>query len=112
MVASASEALGPSAGPMDVRAFAAKPPTERLRLDSELARLSEQARSFARLPVARKLDLLRDIQRRTHEVAAEWVAAACRAKGISLDEPLSGEEWIAGPGVTLRNIRFLIRALT
>jgi aldehyde dehydrogenase (NAD(P)+) len=111
MVASATEALGPSAAPMDVRAFAAKPPTDRLRLDAELTRLSEQARHFARLPVAQKMDMLRDIQRRTHEVAEEWVTAACRAKGISLDEPVAGEEWIAGPAVTLRNIRFLIRAL-
>src|SRR5262249_26775839 len=38
-------------------------------------------------------------------------AAACRAKGISLDEPVAGEEWVGGPAVTLRNIRLLIRSL-
>jgi aldehyde dehydrogenase (NAD(P)+) len=96
---------------MDVRAFAAKPPTELARLDALLSRLSDEALPFARLAVSQKAALLREVQRRTHAISEEWVAAACRAKGISLDEPLSGEEWIAGPAVTLRNIRFLLRSL-
>ncbi|HEX3594768.1 MAG TPA: aldehyde dehydrogenase family protein, partial [Polyangiaceae bacterium] len=112
MVASSSEALGPSAGPMDVRAFAPKPPTERPRLDALLSRLSEEAREFARLAISQKVALLREVQRRTHAASEEWVSAACRAKGISVDDPISGEEWIAGPAVTLRNIRFLLRSLT
>jgi aldehyde dehydrogenase (NAD(P)+) len=112
MVASVSqEALGPSAGPILSRVFDAKPPTEEREIDGQLQRLRDHATEFARLGITQKIDLLRDIQRRTHEVAADWVTAACRAKGISLDSPLSGEEWIAGPALTLRNIRFLIRAL-
>ncbi|HEX4337534.1 MAG TPA: aldehyde dehydrogenase family protein [Polyangiaceae bacterium] len=111
MVASQSEVLGPSAGPMDVRAFAAKPPTERARLDALLSRLADEAQPFARLPIGQKIALLREVQRRTHAQSADWVAAACRAKGISMDEPLAGEEWIAGPAVTLRNIRLLLRSL-
>ncbi len=112
VAASQSDSLGPSAGPMDVRAFAAKPPTELSRLDALLARLSDEALPFARLPVSQKIALLRELSRRTQAISEEWVTAACRAKGISLDEPVSGEEWIGGPAVTLRNIRFLLRALT
>src|SRR5689334_2787958 len=111
MVASSSEAYGPSAAPLDVRAFAAKPPTEQRELDARLGRLKEAAQGFARLGIAQKIALLEDVQRRIHELAPEWVAAACRAKAIPFDDPLSGEEWIAGPAVTLRNVRFLMRAL-
>lgn len=46
-----------------------------------------------------------------HDVAPNWVAAACRAKGLDPDAPVAGEEWIGGPALTIRNIRFLIRAL-
>jgi aldehyde dehydrogenase (NAD(P)+) len=111
MVASSTEAYGPSAAPLDVRAFAAKPPTEQRELDARLGRLKEAAQGFARLGIGQKIALLEDVQKRMHALAAEWVAAACRAKAIPFDEPLSGEEWIAGPAVTLRNIRFLIRSL-
>ncbi len=111
MVAPSIETLGPSAGPLDVRSFAAKPPTEQPRLDALLSRLGESATPFARLAIGQKVALLREVQSRMHAVSEEWVAAACRAKGISVEEPLSGEEWIAGPAVTLRNIRFLLRSL-
>ncbi len=73
--------------------------------------LREHAREFARLSVGQKLDLLHDIGRRTRDAASDWVHAACTAKGIPADAPVAGEEWIAGPGLTLRNIRFLIRSL-
>jgi len=112
MVASVSQqALGPSAGPIVSRAFDAKPPTAEREIDRKLGRLHDHAREFARLGIGKKIELLRDIQQRTLQVAEEWVRAACRAKGLSMDDPVSGEEWIAGPALTLRNIRFLIRAL-
>jgi aldehyde dehydrogenase (NAD(P)+) len=111
MVASTTDALGPSAAPLDMRAFDAKPPTQQPQLDALLSRLSDQARHFARLIVPQKIELLRELSRRTHEVSEKWVSAACQAKGIALDAPVAGEEWIAGPAVTLRNIRFLIRSL-
>jgi acyl-CoA reductase-like NAD-dependent aldehyde dehydrogenase len=105
------EALGPSVGPLPARSFDALPVTGEKDLDRHVGRLREKAREFARLAVAQKLDLLRDLHRQTADAASEWVGVACRAKGISLDEPVAGEEWIAGPAVTLRNIRFLIVAL-
>ncbi len=87
------------------------PPTPQLELDRSLARVRERAREFARLPVSAKIELLRDVRRCTRDVAADWVAAACRAKGLEFEAPIAGEEWITGPVFLERNVRFLIRAL-
>jgi hypothetical protein len=105
------EAFGPSVGPIPDRCFDAQPPTAEKELDRLVERLKDRAREFARLKVATKIALLEECVHRTRDVAAQWVAAACRAKGIPLDAPVAGEEWIAGPALTLRNMRFLIRSL-
>jgi acyl-CoA reductase-like NAD-dependent aldehyde dehydrogenase len=105
------EAFGPSAGPMPARSFDARPPTAEKELDGHVERLRDRAREFARLPIATKIALIEDSILGTRGVAADWVAAACRAKGISPSAPVAGEEWIAGPAITLRNMRFLVRAL-
>jgi Aldehyde dehydrogenase family len=105
------EVLGPSVGPIPARSFDAHPPTAEKDLDHHVGRLRERATEFARLSVATKIGLLEDCLRGTRDVASEWVAAACRAKGISPSAPVAGEEWIAGPAVTLRNIRLLVRTM-
>ncbi len=105
------EAFGPSVGPIPARSFDAQAPTTEKELDRRVERLRDNARAFARLGVAAKIALLEDVFRGTREVADDWVAAACRAKGISPNAPVAGEEWIAGPALTLRNMRFLIRSL-
>ena len=110
MVAS-PDILGPSVGPNPLRSFDARPATSEPELDRQIERLGGQKREFARLAIQKKIGLLRDIQRRMHEVSREWVEAACRAKGIPFDAPVAGEEWLGGPAITLRNVRFLIRAL-
>src|SRR5215472_17602860 len=75
-------------------------------LEQHLAILRDRARDFARLPIAAKIGLLRDAQVGVRDVAADWVAAACRAKGISFESPISGEEWLTGPAFVVRAIRF------
>jgi hypothetical protein len=105
------EAFGPSAGPIPARSFDAQPATAEKELDRQVGRLKDRATEFARLNVATKIGLVEDCIRGTHGVAADWVAAACRAKGISLNAPVAGEEWIAGPALTLRNMRLLARTL-
>jgi hypothetical protein len=105
------EAFGPSVGPIPARSFDAQPPTAESELDRRVTRLRDRAREFARLDVATKIGLLDSVLKGTRDVASEWVAAACRAKGISPDAPVAGEEWIAGPALTLRNMRFLLRSL-
>lgn len=110
-MAATQEAFGPSVGPIPARSFDAHPATSSPELDRKLGRLREHAREFARLSIGKKIELLEEINRGTRKVATDWVKAACKAKGISLDAPVAGEEWIGGPAVTLRNIRFLIRSL-
>jgi acyl-CoA reductase-like NAD-dependent aldehyde dehydrogenase len=105
------DVYGPSAGPMPTRSFEPKPPTAEKELDRHVERLRDRATEFARAPIAAKIALIEDCVRGTRDVAADWVAAACRAKGISPNAPVAGEEWIAGPALTLRNMRFLVRAL-
>src|SRR5207237_441004 len=54
MVASAADALGPSAFPFLQRAFDAQPPTPETDLDRRLRRLKDRAEEFARLSVGQK----------------------------------------------------------
>jgi aldehyde dehydrogenase (NAD(P)+) len=112
-MAATAQDFGPSAGalPAGARSFEAHRPSAEVDLDRSLQRLSEHAKEFARLPIGPKIALLEEALSGTRAVASEWVAAACRAKGISVDAPVAGEEWIAGPALTLRNIRLLINSL-
>ncbi len=88
-----------------------RPATGEAELNRALQRLRDNAQRFARTPIAQKIAWLREIAVRTAEVSAEQVAAACRAKGISIDSPVAGEEWLGGPAVTMRNLRLLQEAL-
>jgi acyl-CoA reductase-like NAD-dependent aldehyde dehydrogenase len=88
-----------------------RPLTAQRELDHQVATLREHRTEFARLPIANKIALLQEVRHRIPGLSADWVAAACRAKGIPADAPVAGEEWIAGPSLVVRNIRFMIRAL-
>jgi len=110
-MAATQQDFGPSVGPLPARSFEAHKPTAEGDLDRTVQRLSDHAKEFARLPVSAKIALLHAALAGTRDIASEWVMAACKAKGISPDAPVSGEEWIAGPALTLRNIRLLINAL-
>jgi hypothetical protein len=106
-----AQELGPSVGPLVGRSFQAQTPTAEKDLDAKVERLAARAREFAQLPIGSKIALLEAGLAGTREIASEWVKAACQAKGISFDAPVSGEEWLAGPALTLRNIRLLARSL-
>ncbi|HXI58223.1 MAG TPA: aldehyde dehydrogenase family protein [Polyangia bacterium] len=80
-------------------------------LDQAVAAVVQRKRAFARLPVAEKIALLRATAPLLNAVSGDWVAAACRAKGIPLDSPTAGEEWLAGPAPSARNIRLLVDSL-
>jgi aldehyde dehydrogenase (NAD(P)+) len=80
-------------------------------LDRAVARVAEQRQTFARLPPAEKALLLQSTLPLFASVASDWVKAACVAKGLPADRPLTGEEWYGGPVVTLRNARLLVRSL-
>ena len=86
-------------------------PTERQRLDAALARLRESAPVWASRPLAARIALARALLRSAARVSDRSVAAACAAKGIALDAPAAGEEWLSSPYATLRLLRQTVRSL-
>jgi acyl-CoA reductase-like NAD-dependent aldehyde dehydrogenase len=80
-------------------------------LDQAVGAVAEHRREFARLPVAEKIGLLRATMQPLAAVSHDWVRAACRAKGIVFGSAVAGEEWLAGPAPTARNVRLLIESL-
>jgi aldehyde dehydrogenase (NAD(P)+) len=90
---------------------AAPAPTDPRRLDEALVRLREEAPRWARASLAERGSVARAMLRGTYRTAARAVEAACAAKGIPLESPAAGEEWISGPYVTARHLRQLVRSL-
>ena len=84
----------------------------RAALDQAVTAVAAQRRAFARLAVVEKIDLLRAIAPRLSAVSHDWARAGCLAKGIAFDAPVGGEEWLAGPAPTARNVRLLIEGLS
>lgn len=80
-------------------------------MDRAVGELRANAREFARLSPARKRELLLELVGPLQAVAEGWVEAGCRAKGIAHDTATGGEEWLAGPSATMRNVRLLAESL-
>ena len=84
--------------------------TDRSHLDQAVAVLRERAREFARLTPTAKAQLLRACIPRLVDLAPEWVASGCQAKGVGAEH--AAEEWLAGPMTTVRMMRLLAESLT
>lgn len=67
----------------------------------------QNAPLFAALSAQERIDLLRQTARSVADNAEAWVAAGCKAKGIDPGSSTSGEEWLGGPAVVVRNCRLL-----
>ncbi len=87
------------------------PPTPKARVDELVARVASKKDAWLVVGIAQRLDYLRRAIEGVIEVADDWVAGGCALKGIARGEPLEGEEWVAGPYPTIRNLRLLIDAL-
>jgi acyl-CoA reductase-like NAD-dependent aldehyde dehydrogenase len=83
--------------------------TSRARIDESVSVLREHATEFARLSVREKARLLRECIARMVDAAPSWVAAGSHAKGLSARE--QGEEWLAGPVITVRIGRLMAESL-
>jgi aldehyde dehydrogenase (NAD(P)+) len=81
-------------------------------LDAAVARVKEAAPAWAAAPLRERIDLARALLEGTARTAPEAVRLACQAKGIGLDTPAAGEEWMTGPYLTARFLRQFIRSLT
>lgn len=85
--------------------------TSGTELDAAVARLREGAPAFAELPIADRIALAHSMRAGYLRVSERSVRAACAAKRIPLGTPAEGEEWLAGPFITLLHLRLWIAAL-
>lgn len=83
--------------------------TSQQALDEAISVLGEHATEFARLSVREKARLLQACIPRIADNAAAWVEAGCRAKGLA--PAYAGEEWLAGPAITIRIARLMYESL-
>jgi acyl-CoA reductase-like NAD-dependent aldehyde dehydrogenase len=80
-------------------------------IDRAITRLHEHRSDWEKTSISQRLIYLQDCLDRTLAVAEAWALAACQAKGIDPASSLAGEEWVAGPISTARNIRLLMNSL-
>ena len=81
------------------------------QIDVDVAALQANKQAWARLPIPQKIDYIEGIRTRTAKVARSWVEAAVKAKGLSMDNPLAGEEWTSGPFAVLMLLNDLEESL-
>lgn len=79
--------------------------------DAIAAQLTNRKATWVQLGLPERITYLRRCMDGVMAVARPWAEAACQAKGIDPNSSLAGEEWIAGPFATIRNLRLLIQAL-
>ncbi len=85
--------------------------TETDDLVAKIERLHAKKDAWTKVGVDARVTLLEKVQGGLEKVAHAWVAAVCKVKGIEPDSQLVGEEWLAGPVTTQRNIRLLLETL-
>jgi acyl-CoA reductase-like NAD-dependent aldehyde dehydrogenase len=81
------------------------------RIDRAITSLHSHRDNWAQTSIPQRLEYLKSCLDRTLAVAEAWTIAACQAKGIDPESALAGEEWVAGPISTVRNIRLLMTTL-
>ncbi len=80
-------------------------------LDRQVKRLQDHKRQWARLAVTEKVRLLEDVRRLAARSDHDWVQISTGVKRVSLDSPLSGEEWASGPWALISTINLQIETL-
>ena len=87
------------------------PPTPLAECDQAVARVHAKRDAWLAVGIEQRIAYLERCLVGVREAAPAWVEDLTRLKGIRMDEPLAGEEWLSGPAVTARNIRLLIESL-
>jgi acyl-CoA reductase-like NAD-dependent aldehyde dehydrogenase len=86
-------------------------PTPLADVDAAVERLASKKQAWVNTPLPDRVTLLRQCLTGVASVAPDWVRDICAVKGIHPNDTLAGEEWLAGPVTTARNVRLLIEAL-
>jgi acyl-CoA reductase-like NAD-dependent aldehyde dehydrogenase len=87
------------------------PPTSIADVDAAVARVASKKEAWIATGIPERIGLLEKCLAGVESAASAWVRDMCRVKGFSPEENLAGEEWLAGPATTARNVRLLIEAL-
>jgi acyl-CoA reductase-like NAD-dependent aldehyde dehydrogenase len=87
------------------------PPTSEADLDKMLERLASRREAWGTTTIVERIGYLKKGLAGVVENAEGWVRDGCKRKGIAENDVLAGEEWLAGPMTTARNIRLFIEAL-
>jgi hypothetical protein len=88
------------------------PATPRQVLDEAIEALRTGASAWAATDVTARLELLRELIDTTLAAAPDWASTAAIAKGIEPGSRLTGEDWLSGPTLVLRNLKLLEATLT
>ena len=95
--------------------FPAPPPsipaTPLATIDELVKKLAARKDAWVKTSIAERLRLLEAIKNGIMKEAPAWAAALSKLKGIDPSSSLSGEDWLAGPVTTVRNVRMLMTAL-
>lgn len=86
-------------------------PTAIEDVDRLVAHVADHAGAWVAASIEDRIALLERLRATTEEVAERWATSAADAKGIPTSSPLRGEDWIAGPMLTLRHLRLLQETL-
>lgn len=87
------------------------PTSSRGAIDAAVETLRHRRSIWVNMPVLDLIEMVRKLRSSFADVAEEWAHACMRAEGLSPGSPASGEEWIAGPYLVLRNLRLLQSSL-
>jgi len=80
-------------------------------LDNNLKLLQSNKEQWARLPISEKIEYVDQTISLTGFHAEEWALEASKAKGLSVDSHLSGEEWLGGPYAFLNWLQYIKNTL-
>lgn len=80
-------------------------PTE--ELDQAIADLARRKSEWAAVPAVERAVLLDRLIDDFTTISDHWADSVRRAEGLPADAPLSGEEWLVGPYLVLRDLRLL-----
>ena len=67
------------------------------QLDRSIAAVETAKDTWLALDIEDQITMLGDLRTKTAANARRWVEVAASAKGLAMDSPLVGEEWLAGP---------------
>lgn len=87
------------------------PATPRPELDAAVAALATKKAAWLEVTAAERVRLLEELISSFRSVAERWVEACLEAEGIPPANPLSGEEWLAGPYMVFKNLQQLRSSL-